>query len=69
MDSVITFYNVKTKAFVEVPVGQVIRKIYKRETSKGVQNRYAVRAQVDGMMLTKFVSKATFDGLSGEIEE
>ena len=54
----IEFYNVKKKKKVE----------YKRETTKGVQVRYAFRAQDDdGTNLTKFVSKADYDNVDAPV--
>lgn len=76
MDKTIEFYNVKTRAFIEVPTGTCKKKIYTRETSKGTQYRYAIRATIlddgkDGLktMLTKFVNKETFDSLNIPVEE
>ena len=60
----IKFYNVKKRESVEVDEGTCYKVVYKKETSKGVQERYAVRAKDDdGTNLTKFINKATFDGL------
>ena len=59
------FYNVKKRKKVEVPDSQCRKVVYKRRTSKGTQERYAVRAKDnDGTNLTKFVNKATFNKLS-----
>ncbi len=59
------FYNVKKRASVEIPESQCKKVVYKRKTSKGVQERYAVRSKDDdGTNLTKFVDKATYDKLS-----
>jgi hypothetical protein len=57
------FYNVKTRSKVEVPDNQLKKTKYVRKTSKGDQVRYAVRAQVNGTNLTKFVGKDVFDSL------
>ena len=58
------FYNVKKKASVTIKDSECTKVIYKKETSKGVQERYAARAvDKDGMKLTKFLSKADFDAL------
>lgn len=59
------FYNVKKRKSVEVKEADCCKVIYKRKTSKGVQERYAVRAQDnDGTNLTKFIDKATFEKLT-----
>ena len=59
------FYNVKKRESVDVPENKCTKVVYKRKTSKGTQERYAVRAKDnDGTNLTKFVNKATFDKLS-----
>ena len=61
----IKFYNVKKRESVEVDESTCSKVIYKKETTKGVQERYAVRSKDDdGTNLTKFVSKATFDQLT-----
>ena len=59
------FYNVKKRKEVEIPDSQVKKVVYKRKTSKGIQERYAVRAQDDdGTNLTKFINKKVFDKLA-----
>lgn len=59
------FYNVKKRKEVQVPDGQCRKVVYKRKTSKGMQERYAVRAKDnDGTNLTKFLSKVTFEKLA-----
>ena len=61
----IKFYNVKKRESVEIEEVDCQKVIYKRETSKGTQERYAVRAQDDdGTKLTKFVSKENYDKLT-----
>ena len=61
----IKFYNVKKRASVEVDEGACYKVVYRKETSKGTQERYAVRAKDDdGTNLTKFINKATYDRLS-----
>ena len=64
------FYNVKKRESVEIPESECKKVVYKRETSKGVQERYAVRAvDDDGTNLTKFVNKETFDKLTCPLAE
>ena len=59
------FYNVKKRKEVNLPDAQCRKVVYKRKTSKGTQERYAVRAKdTDGTNLTKFLSKATFEKLA-----
>lgn len=61
----IEFYDVKKRAKVSVSDTDVKKRKYERPTkSGGVQTRYAVRAQVDGTNLTKFVSKDMYDSLN-----
>lgn len=64
MDTV-NFYDVKKREKVDVPVGKCWKTKYERETKDGgTQVRYAVKAEVDGSKLTKFVSKDGWDQLS-----
>jgi hypothetical protein len=64
MDTV-NFYDVKKRAKVDVPLSKCWKTKYERSTkSGGTQVRYAVKAEVDGSKLTKFVSKDTWEGLS-----
>jgi len=66
----ISFYNVKKRASVEVEETTCKKVVYDRETSKGKQQRYAVRAKdSDGTSLTKFISKETYDGLKCPVEK
>lgn len=59
------FYNVKKREEVNVADAKCTKVIYLRKTSKGIQERYAVRAQDnDGTNLTKFINKAGFDKLT-----
>ena len=57
----VEFYSVKHRRKVQVDEGEIEKKTYERETSKGTQTRYAFSAQtnVDGdqVKLTKFVGK------------
>ena len=59
------FYNVKKRETVTVADEKCRKVIYKRKTAKGIQERFAVRAQDDdGSNLTKFIDKKTFDKLT-----
>jgi hypothetical protein len=61
---IMNFYNVKKREAVTVADADCRKVVYKRKTSKGVQERYAVRAQdTDGTNLTKFLNKAAFEKL------
>lgn len=63
----IEFYDVKKREKVSVPVSQVKRVKYERETKDGgTQVRYAVKAEFDGSKLTKFVGKDLWDQLEGQ---
>jgi hypothetical protein len=58
----IQFYNVKSKK-VSIPEDKVKKTRYDRKTKVGVRTSYALRAEVDGLKLTKFVSKEDWDRL------
>ena len=59
------FYNVKKKAHVEIADAKCEKVQYPRETSKGTQIRYGVKAvDDDGTHLTIFVSKDAYDKLN-----
>ena len=58
----IKFYNVGKKASVEIAEEKCTKVIYKKETPKGTQERYAFKAQdEDGTKLTVFCGKVAFD--------
>lgn len=60
------FYDVKNRKKVTVPVSEVEKITYERKTKSGdTQIRYAVKAVKDGVKLTKFVSKETWDSIDG----
>ncbi len=64
----IEFYDVKKRAKVSVSASQVKKTKYERPTKDGgTQVRYAVKAEVDGSKLTKFVSKEVWDGLDAPV--
>lgn len=54
------FYNVKKRKKVEIPDDQLKKTTYK---GRGDTIRYALRAVDDGVNLTKFVNKETYDSL------
>jgi len=64
----VTFYNVKTKSNMDVEEKDLRKKAYTRINSKGTQFRYAVRATIDKVNLTKFISKETYDALNVPVE-
>lgn len=58
------FYNVKKRENVKVADAKCTKVVFKKETSKGEQVRYGVKAvDTDGTKLMKFVSKDTYDKL------
>ncbi|PIQ73433.1 hypothetical protein COV58_02475 [Candidatus Roizmanbacteria bacterium CG11_big_fil_rev_8_21_14_0_20_36_8] len=62
----IEFYDVVHKMKVSVKASEVEKVTYERQTKSGsTQIRYAVKAVKDGVKLTKFVSKETWDSLAG----
>ena len=61
------FYDVKNRASVEIDESNIKRTSYE---GKNGQVRYAIRAKTeDGRNLTKFVSKADWDGKFGSLDE
>jgi len=61
----IQFYDVKKREKVTVSASQVKKTKYERKTKDGsTQVRYALKAEVDGSKLTKFVNKETWDSIS-----
>lgn len=59
------FYNVNKRTSVDIPESDCRKIAYRRETYKGIQERYAVRAiDDDGTNLTKFINKKTYDSLT-----
>jgi hypothetical protein len=54
----IQFYDVKNRKKVDVAESQVKKVKYERQTKNGkMQVRYAVKAELNGVKLTKFVSQ------------
>lgn len=58
------FYNVKKREHVTIDDKKCQKIIYTKETTKGIQYRYAARATDNGTNLTKFISKETYDKLT-----
>lgn len=61
------FYNVKKRKKVKVADANCTRIVYKRKskTTKAIQERFAVQAvDDDGVKLTRFVNKETFDKMT-----
>lgn len=54
------FYNLKTRAHVEVADSNIKRKKMVRKTKSGEQTRYALLADYEGTTLYKFVNEATY---------
>jgi hypothetical protein len=59
----IQFYSVKNKKKVSVPEESIRKVRYERKTKAGTRTSYALRAEVNGQKLTKFVSKQDWDRL------
>ncbi len=60
----IEFYDVKNRKKVSVEASAVEKVTYERESKDGKkQVRYALKAVKDGVKLTKFVNKETWDGI------
>lgn len=61
----IKFYNVKKRESVVVDESSCYKVVYRKETTKGIQERYAIRGKDDdGINLTKFINKETFTNLT-----
>jgi len=58
------FYNVKTRRKVEVPEARLRKQRFEAVTSKGIQTRYAVVAEVEGIKLFSFVDEGTYAALA-----
>ncbi|HJO94586.1 MAG TPA: hypothetical protein QF753_14400 [Victivallales bacterium] len=66
----VKFYNVKKRESVNICESQCHKVVYRKETSKGVQERYALRAKDDdGTNLTKFINKQTFETIGCPLAE
>lgn len=62
------FYNVKKRQHVEIAEKDCEKIIYKKETSKGIQERYAIRAKDDdGTNVTRFITKQVYDSLKCKV--
>ncbi len=60
----ILFYDVKTRQKIGVPVADVKKTTFERQTKEGAtQLRYALKALHNGTKLMKFVSKADWESL------
>lgn len=60
----IQFYDVKNKKKVDVSESSVKKIKYERTTKEGkTQVRYALKAELNGVKLTKFVSQADWEKL------
>jgi len=65
----VTFYDVKTRAKVEVDESALTKTKYERTTKEGkLQVRYALRGKYEGRNLTKFVSETDWNASSAPAE-
>ena len=65
----VEFYNVKLREKVEVPESAVRKVKYERETKSGKTSiRYGLRAEHDGVKMTKFVSQTDWEALDAPVE-
>lgn len=66
----VTFYNVKTRQKVDISDDKIRKTKYSRTAKDGsTQYRYAFRAEDNGVNLTKFVSKDTWDATEAPEED
>lgn len=67
MTESIDFYCVRLRSKITVPVSEVTPVTFDRTVKSGeTQTRYALRAEVDGNKLVKFVRKDLYDEIKGE---
>jgi hypothetical protein len=59
----VQFYNLRTRARVEVPTSQLKKRRIERQSSKGTSVRYQLVAETDGARMFKFVDERTFSEL------
>ena len=65
----VEFYNVKLREKVQVPDSAVRKVRFERETKSGkVSVRYGLRAEHDGVKMTKFVSQTDWEALDAPVE-
>jgi len=58
----VQFYDVKNKKKVDVSESAIKKTKYERQTKEGkTQIRYAFKAELNGVKLTKFVSQADWE--------
>jgi hypothetical protein len=61
----VEFYDVRKKAKVQVPEGNIRKKTYRRTTAAGKEQvRYGLVADYNGSKLTKFVNEAEWRALN-----
>ena len=66
----ISFYDVKNRKSIDIAVADIKNTKYKKILKSGaIQFRYALRAQYEDRMLTKFCSKKDWDKLKVLIEK
>ncbi len=64
----IQFYDVRKRAKVDVPEGQIKKKKYERKTKSGAtQVRYALVAEFEGAKLTKFVNQKEWEAVKAPV--
>lgn len=69
MHVTVQFYDVKNRKKVDVDVSDVKKTMYKRQTADGKEQvRYALRAKLNGVSLTKFVSQVDWDKMDAPME-
>lgn len=65
----VQFYDVKNRKKVDVSGSDVKKTMYKRRTADGKEQvRYAFRAKVGGVSLTKFVSQSDWQKMDAPME-
>jgi len=66
----VEFYNVKTRSKVKVPEAKIEKGVMKRQSKSGTtQTRYILRANIDGMKLTKFVNQKDWEAINAPVVE
>ena len=62
--SKVSFYSVKKRSTIELPVSACWKVKYHQESATGkATTRYAVKGQAEGSKLTRFITEANFKTL------
>jgi type IV secretory pathway VirD2 relaxase len=66
----IEFYDVRKREKVQVPESAIRKVRYERQTKAGGTSvRYALKAELEGSKMNKFVSKEDWEALDAPVDE